>query len=319
MRILLCLLCLIPISLYAAETPQQFLDKIARQAKDQGVREETIKKYLSPVKLSSNKTKVPNPGEPKDKRTLSYFNNHYINRRQIDRGQARLRNYRFLLRRMQYDFHVQPRFLIAIWGVRSHYGSDQGSAPFVQSLANMAFYYAQEDSAQRELIDALKILDRPYVIKAQLKSSLRGEMGAPQFLPSMYLKYAVDYEREGFANIWSSIADTLASIANFLHENDWKDGAGWGMPVKLPNDFPYAEAGAKQKTSIKHWKQLGVTQPDGQPLPNVKGNTAIILPNDKKGPAYLVLPNYFVLLQWKMSETEALAIGILADRFMQQE
>ncbi|GAG99485.1 unnamed protein product, partial [marine sediment metagenome] len=211
-----------------------------------------------------------------------------------------------------------PRFIIALWGIESNYGRYTGSFPLIRSLAILGYHHHRAKFYQRQLLDALVMLDRPKVIPEQLKSAWDGGMGQTQFEPAAYLTYGVDFDNDGLANIWTSLPDVFASIANFLHKNGWNGKENWGIPVKLPKNFPADKAGLPGKNSISYWRHLGVTQNNGQPLQEVSGNTVILLPSGIKGQGYLIYPNFRKLMRWNNIIFEGLCVGILADSIVKK-
>jgi membrane-bound lytic murein transglycosylase B len=117
-------------------------------------------------------------------------------------------------------------------------------------------------------------------------------------------------------NLWRSEQDALASSANFLASLGWQQGERWGREVLLPNNFPYASTGLSNKKPLKHWRKLGVTFANGSQIPDIDMQASLLLPAGHAGPAFLVYPNYSVILRWNRSEYYALSVGILADRLI---
>jgi hypothetical protein len=134
-------------------------------------------------------------------------------------------------------------------------------------------------------------------------------MGQPQFMPSDYLEYAVSFSGQGQGDIWTAIPDILASIANYLHKEGWKQGLPWGFEVVVPREFDYLRSHA----SFQDWATLGVKRADNGVLP-AKGDAVLFFPSGASGPAFLVTENFTVIKRYNNSDVYALAVAHLADR-----
>jgi membrane-bound lytic murein transglycosylase B len=185
-------------------------------------------------------------------------------------------------------------------------------------IAILAFQKHRSAFYRKQLIAALTILDAKKIIPQELKSTFDGGMGQPQFEPSVYLQYAVDFDGDGFKDIWTSMPDAFASIANYLMKNGWQPGQPWGFKIKLPSHFPAQLTGRANKHPIKVWQDLGVTLTNGEPLPNLHGNTAVLLPSGANGTAYIVCCNFYALMNWNNTTFESLVVGLLADSLVEQ-
>lgn len=318
--VLVCVLLLGGSWIYAANKKpsfQQYLGDIKKRALKAGVSQKTIDKYMS---------NIPPPKKPKKSIYIQnqtheaaavdpfkVYKEQFIPKRILPYAKKQYRRHLALLKRIEKKFHVQPRFLVALWGIESDYGRDTGDFPLIRSLAVLGYHHHRSAFYKRNLVDALIMLNRPTVIPEQLKSSWDGGMGQCQFEPGSYLTYAVDFDKDGFPNIWTKLPDVFASIANFLHKNGWNGKQTWGTQVKIPANFPVKKSGYSNKHSIEYWKKLGVTQLDGKPLKDVSGKIALLLPDGAKGEAFLVYPNFRVLLRWNNINFEGLCVGLLSN------
>ena len=211
-------------------------------------------------------------------------------------------------------YGVPPTILVAIWGVESNYGSNFGSIPTIDALATLGFEGRREDWARAQLLAALRILQNGDIARRQMIGSWAGAMGQTQFLPSVYLAYAVDADGDGRRDIWGSMADVLASTANFLARAGWRAGEPWGVEVRLPAGFDAGRADAALRQPSASWAAEGVRPvDDGAPLPAMD-DAAILLPAGAAGPAFMVGPNFRALLRYNNSTSYALAVGLLAQR-----
>jgi lytic murein transglycosylase len=208
-------------------------------------------------------------------------------------------------------FGVDRHVLAAIWGVESNFGEDMGKRPLVQSLATLACFSAQRQSYFRgELMATLKIADRGDVPLDRLQGSWAGAFGQTQFMPSTFLRLAVDLDGSG-RDIVDSPAAALGSTANYLKHSGWTTGEPWGFEVKIPEGYS-GPSGRKTKQPMSAWAARGVTRLDGRPLG--EGEAGLLLPAGAAGPAFVVTHNFDVIYSYNAAESYALAIAILAQR-----
>jgi membrane-bound lytic murein transglycosylase B len=210
-------------------------------------------------------------------------------------------------------YGVPAEVLIAIWGMESNYGSNVGDIPTIDALATLGFEGRREEWARGQLLAALKILQNRDIDRAQMIGSWAGAMGQTQFLPSNFLAYAVDADGDGRRDIWGSVADVMASTANFLSKSGWQAGQPWGAEVLLPPGFDHAHASADVRQPASAWADEGVQSIDRAPLPAL-ADSSILLPAGARGPAFLVGPNFRTILRYNNSTSYALAVGLLAQR-----
>lgn len=210
-------------------------------------------------------------------------------------------------------YGVPAEVLLAIWGMESNFGSNYGSTPTVDALATLGFDGRRGDWARKELLAALQILDRRDIDRAHMVGSWAGAMGQTQFMPSTFLTYAVDADGDGRGDIWGSMADVMASTANFMARSGWRSGQPWGLEVSLPPGFDPARADPSVRQAASQWASEGVRAADGRPLPELP-EAELLLPAGARGPAFLVGPNFRALLRYNNSTSYALGVGLLAQR-----
>ena len=218
-----------------------------------------------------------------------------------------------MLRAVSDHYGPPPKILMALWAVESGYGAVMGKFRVVDSLATLAFDGRRPDLFRAELISALRIIARGKFNADALKGSWAGAMGQTQFMPSTYLKYAVDYSHKGEADIWTDTGDVFASAANYLAELGWKRDQTWGREVKLPKRFDEGEIGLTTNKAVADWAREGVRRSDGGPLPAAAVEGSIIAPDGADGRAFLVYDNFRAIMKWNHSTYFALAVCLLAD------
>jgi membrane-bound lytic murein transglycosylase B len=233
--------------------------------------------------------------------------------------------HRVLLRRVEARYGVPASLLIAVWGLESDFGRFSGVRPTLAALATLAHDARRAAFFRAQLFDALTIVDRGDIELPRLQGSWAGAMGQPQFLPSSYLRYAVDFDGDGRRDIWRSHADIFASIANYLVEHGWQKGERWGREVRLSaaaaetieTAAPARASGCEaertmtQPLPVDGWRRLGVTRPDGRSLPAASTQASLVRAGSR---SFLVYRNYEAVLGYNCAHTYALSIATLADR-----
>ena len=251
--------------------------------------------------------------QPEFTRTVWDYLDRAVSPQRVAQGQEKLLQFRSQADAAAARYGVPPEVLVAIWGVESNYGSDYGSIPTIDALATLGFEGRREDWARGQLLAALKILQDGDIDRAHMIGSWAGAMGQTQFMPTVFLAYAVDADGDGRRDIWGSMADVMASTANFVAHSGWQAGQPWGVEVQLPPDFDVGRADAAPRQPTAQWLAEGVHAIDGGSLPEF-ADGAILLPGGARGPAFLIGPNFRAILRYNNSTSYALAVGLLAQR-----
>ncbi|MBP2236001.1 lytic murein transglycosylase [Sinorhizobium kostiense] len=220
------------------------------------------------------------------------------------------------LQKIERTYGVSGSVILAIWGRESGFGRANIPHPIMDVLATKAFMSTRPELFRRELIAALHMLASGDVRQADMRGSWAGAMGQPQFLPSSFLKYAVDFDGDGRRDIWSSVPDSLASVANYLSEKGWQSGRDWGFEVSIPATVSCAQEGPDLARPIADWVEMGIARVSGKPFPPGERSAPgmMLVPAGRHGPSFVVTPNFYVLKEYNNSDLYALFIGNLADR-----
>lgn len=232
-----------------------------------------------------------------------------VSQARIQGGMRRLTDWRKTLEAVERKFGVERDIIVAIWGIETGFGANPGGKSVIRSLASTSFARYKGDLFQGELIDALLILQQGDVPRERMVGSWAGAMGQPQFIPSSYLKWAVDFSGDGKRDIWTNVPDVFGSIANYLKGHGWQTGLPWGFEVSLPRQFDFR----RSRADFRDWAALGARRADGRVMPP-QGEGILFFPSGIRGPAFLVTENFNVLKTYNTSDVYALAIGHLADR-----
>jgi membrane-bound lytic murein transglycosylase B len=297
-----------------ADTPtfDVWLDGLRQDALKQGVTAATLDTALTDLEPIARVIELDRR-QPEGRLTFKQYNQRVLSPTRIERGRELYRQHRDLLERVAKDYGVQARVILALWGIESTYGTYHGEFPVIGALATLAYDGRRATFFRRELLQALKIVDHGDITADRMTGSWAGAMGQNQFMPSSYSAYAVDYDRDGRRDIWFSLPDVFASIANYLAKAGWNDRRTWGRKVRLPSTIDGDLAGLKMRKSLPEWQALGVRRDDGADLPRVALSASLLRTDDGQGPSYLVYDNFRVLMAWNRSTYFALTVGELAD------
>ena len=232
----------------------------------------------------------------------------------IARGQEILTQYAPVFAAVERSYGVDRHILAAIWGVESNYGTMGGDRPIVRSTATLACVGRRRDYFREEFLSTVEILQRGDVKPERLVGSWAGAFGPTQFMPTTFKRFAVDFDGDGRRDVVDTIPDLLASTANNLKEDGWQAGARWGYEIILPPNFDYRELDRAPQQTVAKWSALGVKRADGEPFTRLSDGGEVLLPAGARGPAFLTLQNFRVIMKYNPAEAYALAIGHLADR-----
>jgi membrane-bound lytic murein transglycosylase B len=289
-----------------------WLDGVRQEALDKGISPATVAKALDGLEPIPRVIELDRR-QIEGRITYQEYRDRLLSVERIERGRQLLREHQELLERVAADYGVQPRFIVALWGIETSYGNWSGSTPVIGALATLAHDGRRADFFRSELMHALHILDEGNVEAENMLGSWAGAMGQSQFMPSSYVRNAVDYDGDGRRDIWGSLPDVFASIANYLAKAGWNDRRTWGREVGLPQTMVDGVDGLEVRRSLPAWHELGVRRADGTPLPVVALDASLLRTDDGVGPAYLVYDNFRVLMAWNRSTYFGLTVGQLAD------
>ena len=309
---------------------EAYLPELRAEALRQGVRPDTVNRIFPALTFSARTVELDQaqPGGTAGNSAIPPFapyRERHVTSNLIDRGAQRYGANRTRLMDIGRRYGVEPSVLIAIWGHETSYGAVTGDFDLLNSLASLAYEGRRRQLFADEFIATLKMLERGFS-RSQLKGSWAGATGYPQFLPSVYLRLAVDGDGDGRANIWGSDADALASIANYLSNAGWKPNVPWGVEVRVPAGFqrtalanrltsprcPRVHERHSKWLTIDEWRRLGIVAPAGD-WPRGSELASLLEPDGPGRPAYLLTTNYRAILDYNCSNFYALSVGLLAD------
>jgi lytic murein transglycosylase len=291
---------------------EQWVADFRTSARAGGISDATLRTAFDNVQFLPRVIELDR-AQPEFTRTVWDYLDNTVTAQRVALGQDKLLQVRAEADAAARRYGVPQNILVAIWGMESNYGGNYGSTPTIDALATLGFEGRREEWARQQLLAALKILDKGDIDREHMIGSWAGAMGQTQFLPSNFLAYAVDADGDGRRDIWGSMADVMASTANFLARSGWQADKPWGVEVRLPTGFDYGRADTAVRQSSAQWTAEGVRAVNGQPLPEF-ADGSILLPAGERGPAFLVGPNFRAILRYNNSTSYALAVSLLAQR-----
>ncbi|MGC6485154.1 MAG: lytic murein transglycosylase [Candidatus Puniceispirillales bacterium] len=303
---------------HAAENLDDWLRDLRADARAEGVSEATLDAALTGVALVPRVIELDRK-QPEFTLTFAQYLDRVVPVSRQKRAQARYQTHRALLEEIGAKYGVQPRFIVALWGIETDFGRVLGGFDVIPALVSLAYDGRRSAFFRKELMHALKIIDEGHITVDAMKGSWAGAMGQSQFMPSSFRRFAEDYDGDGRRDIWGTQADVFASAANYLKRSGWRDDITWGREVRLPASGEASPANAMALHDSKTWKPLpqwaalGVLKNDGSALPSRAIRARLVLPDGADGRSYLVYDNYEAILKWNRSNYFAIAVGTLSD------
>lgn len=307
---------LLGISLPAAAQPKDFpswLVELRSEAQAHGIAESTLDAALAGAQPLPRVIELDRK-QPEFSLTFQQYLDRTVSSRRVEKGRQLLQEHAALLDRISRQYGVQPRFIVALWGMETDYGRITGSFSVIHALATLAWDGRRSAFFRKELLDALRILDEGHIAPGRMIGSWAGAMGQCQFMPSSFMNFSADGDGDGRRDIWTSLPDVFASTANYLANHGWKGDQTWGREVRLPAGFDSALIGQDKAKNLAEWSGLGIKRADGGPLPVADIRASLVQPETGSGPVFLVYDNWRAIMKWNRSTFYATAVGHLADR-----
>ena len=302
---------------------EDFLAGVRAEALSRGLSDAIVTPALSgleplPVVVTRDRA------QPEQAQSLEAYLTQRLTARTIATARDKAAEHARLLRQIEDRYGVPGPVMIAIWGLESNFGKFTGSYPTIAALATLA-YDGRRPLFREELFHALTIIERKGVPSSELKGSWAGAMGQPQFMPSSFLKHAVDFDQDGDIDIWTSAADVFGSMANYLRSTGWRADERWGREVavsravmaRIDEAVPMRSSGCRAVRAmtvprpLDHWRKLGVTLAGGRPLPTSSISASLVRGQKRH---FLVYPGYEAIIDYNCSHSYAISVGLLADK-----
>ncbi len=307
------LVILLPFDSVLASNFDAWLGEFREEARRKGFSDATLTKTLSDLKPIPRVIELDRR-QPEFTLTFGDYMKRVVTDTRITKARNRFAKHRVLLESVGKQFGVQPRFIVALWGIETDFGRITGGFKVIPALATLAHDGRRSAFFRSQLFNALTIVEQGHIRAGKMNGSWAGAMGQIQFMPSSFLNFAVDFDGDGRKDIWMSQEDVFASAANYLAKSGWNGSQTWGRQVDLPKNFDVSLINYKKiRKPLSDWQRRGVRRSGGGDLPKAAMSASMVRPTTGKEPSFLVYGNYLTILKWNRSHYFALAVGRLAD------
>ncbi len=302
-----------------------WLGQVKIEAAKLGIKQNIINSVLDDVQPIKRVLKRDR-NQSEFKLTLSHYLNRVVTEPNLNRGKLMARRHKKTLEAVYKKYGVAPRVILAIWGIETRFGSVKAKLPLIPSIVTLAYDRRRSKYFRSQLFAVLEMLNRGYIDQDSLFGSWAGAMGQPQFMPSSYLHYAQDFDGDGRRDIWNSVPDVLASIANYLAKHGWRDNLIWGREVilplfyqkHLPKPTRRATRGCRALTSqpktLTEWQEDGVRRANGKDLPKFDISAVLVRPDKNYERAFLTYKNYGAIMAYNCAHLYGITVGLFSDQ-----
>ncbi|WP_085299533.1 lytic murein transglycosylase [Cognaticolwellia mytili] len=272
----------------------------------------TVIDNISPIKRVISLDKK----QPEFTQTFEQYIKARVTSYHVRVGREKLKQNKKLFDKLEKEYGIPRQYLVSFWGLETVFGKHKGKMSVLNSLATLACDQRRSEFFTLEILNLFTLIESEQVSVDQLQGSWAGAMGHMQFMPTAFLKYAVDGDNDGKVDIWQSEVDALTTAANYLNQIGWQSKERWGREVKLPENFAFDKVSFDKYYPLSYFQQLGVQQTNKQALPSYDVRAELYLPSGHKGPAFLLYPNFNVIMTWNLSKSYALSVGALANELV---
>ena len=290
---------------------RQWVYELKLDAVDQGIRPAFFDRMFAGISPNKRVTHFSRT-QPERRLTFREYRNTRASKYRILIGKRKFKKHRTILEKIGKEYGVSPCYIASIWGMETSYGNFMGSFPVIRSLATLAYSSKRKAYFRSELLHALNILQQGHVSVKDYKGEWAGASGHPQFMPSSWIKYAQDYNGDGKKDIWKTLPDVFASIANYLKQKGWIAGEPVRIQVSAPYSINRNLMGLKNELPVSEWSQMGVRAENGSRLPSRNLQASLVEPYG--GPYFLVFNNFKVVMRYNNSIYYAGSIAYMADQ-----
>ncbi len=317
-----CLMLLSSEAVMAKVSFSDYVQQLKKQALEEGFSQEFVDEQFPQIKLFKRAHASKSPeldasggNQSQQQETLETFLPKVVPQQKSDRARALYKVHHSELQRMGDKYGVQPRFILALWGMVANFDEAGHQYPILSVLASLAYENQGNSLYQQEFLAALKVLEQSKLDFRELTGSRQGTIGIGQFPASFYLKYAKDGNEDGVIDLWADYSDLFASLANFLSAQGWNSNLTWGRQVKIVQPIKPEFIGIDKSKTLAQWQLLGVRRYSGKDLPAKSDlHASLIAPDGEKGRYYLVYDNYRSILNWQDSNYFAISVVHLSEK-----
>ena len=296
--------------IYAKSNFNEIVKQISVEAEKKGISNNVINEFKKKTKFINRVVELDR-SQPEFKLTLDQYLTRVVTSTRIKKANKKYIENKKILNQIAKHYGVQPRFIVALWGIETDFGRLTGGFSVISALTTLVYDGRRYDYFKKELINALKIVNGGHITINKMTGSWAGAMGQCQFMPSSFINYATDWDKDGSKNIWTSKPDVFASAANYLKKVGWSNQITWGRKVYIGKYK--GKINKKNYNYLSYWSSKGMLRANREKLPNAKLKARLIIPDNYKNYGYLVYKNFYSLLNWNRSNYFAIAVGKLSD------
>ncbi|HLB56525.1 MAG TPA: lytic murein transglycosylase [Coxiellaceae bacterium] len=309
-RLFILFFIFISTAVFADSNWNNYIQGLRTEAIAKGIRPEIFDEAFQGIQEPHKEVLRFDRTQPEKRITYFQYRNSRASKDRIVMGRREIKKHRELLDKIANHYHVDACYIGSLWGLETSYGHYMGKFSVIQSLATLAYDQRRAAIFRKELFYALEMLNEGHVALKDLKGEWAGATGQPQFLPSTWHNYAVDFDGDGKKDIWKSDGDIFASIANYLHVLGWQENQLWTVQVDLPTNFDRALLTTKTIKTVADWEKMGVhfAQPE-----NISADLAASVIQPDGAPAMMVFNNFRVIMKWNRSSYYAGTVGYMAE------
>ena len=301
---------ILPESSFAKANFNEIVKQVSNEARQKGISNQVINEFKIKSKFIERVVELDR-SQPEFKLTLEQYLSRVVTASRIKKANKKFKENKKLLVQISKYYGVQPRFIVSLWGIETDFGRLTGGFSVISALTTLVYDGRRYDYFKKELINALKIVNGGHITINKMTGSWAGAMGQCQFMPSSFINYATDWDKDGSKNIWTSKPDVFASAANYLKRVGWSNKITWGRKVFVGNYK--GKINEKNYKLLSYWSSKGLLKENKEKLPNVNLKARLIIPDGYKKYGYLAYKNFDSLLNWNRSNYFAIAVGTLAD------
>jgi membrane-bound lytic murein transglycosylase B len=293
----------------------EWRDKFKQFAVRSGINKDNVEQAFDQLKPNETVLKL-DASQPEFSRPIWAYVDGATTNQRIAKGKKILKTHQNLFNKVVKEYHVPAEIIIAIWAMESDFGGNYGNMNVVQSLATLAYDGKRKQFAEKELLTALRVMQNEKLASTEMVGSWAGAIGHPQFMPSSFEKYAVDFNVDGKRDLWNSLGDAFASIANYIKGSGWKENQSWGVEIVLPSDFKWQKQAHfnknNERLTVSEWMLWGVRPASDKVFESHDQLATLFFPAGHLGPVFLVFDNFEVIKKYNLSLSYSLAVGLLA-------
>jgi lytic murein transglycosylase len=293
---------------------ERWLDAFKQEAAAQGISRTAISAALDGVAFDPSVVRRDR-GQGVFTQGFLQFSDRMTNINRYQNGLRQLKNNAALFARIEQRFGVPPAVVGALWGLESDYGAYKGGVfPIIRAVATLAYDCRRSAFFRKQLMDAVRIVERGDLRPPEMIGNWAGELGPTQFTPSDYFKHGVDFDGDGRVDMIRSIPDALASAANLMLSFGWQRGQPWLQEVRVPGQMPWEQADLAIQHPRSQWVRWGVAAAHGSALPADNMPASLVLPMGRNGPAFLAYNNFKAYLEWNSAIVYSTTAAYFATR-----